>query len=136
MFLWVFNSNIDIASAGGFKICSVSKTKHHKDSLHGKKIQKGSGQKEQLKCEPTIGSNEKIKLMNDLESCEADPVLTVTGPATLDFNGHTVSGNRNNDDTKLEGGAQSICYFVWGSGAGMNISYTFNLTPPEYQLHI
>jgi hypothetical protein len=34
-------------------------------------------------------------------------------------------------DTKLEGGAQSICYFVWGSGAGMNISYTFNLTPPS-----
>jgi hypothetical protein len=32
---------------------------------------------------------------------------------------------------RREGGTQSICYFVWGSGAGMNISYTFNLTPPK-----
>lgn len=35
-------------------------------------------------------------------------------------------------DPGLESGSQSICYIVRGQGASMNLSYTFNLTPPIF----
>jgi len=45
---------------------------------------------------------------------------------------YSLSGKKeDNADMKLEGGAQLICYCVWRSDAGMNISFTFELTPPK-----
>ena len=46
------------------------------------------------------------------------------------------SDERTRDGGTMESGAQSICDPVRGSGAGMNISYTFNLTPPTSDLRL
>ncbi len=123
IFLWGFNSNIDLASAKSYKLGSVSGKNAHKDFPFAKRHQKGLVDEKQLECGATIGPNEKVQLTSDLEACISDPVLTIIGPASLNLKGHTVSGDGSNDGILIKGkGARVINGTVTNFYRGLVIS--------------
>lgn len=58
-----------------------------------------------INCGDTIEPGQKVRLNRDLNCAETDfaAAITVNGPAVLDLNGHTITGNDSMDGIVVEG---------------------------------